>query len=157
MPTPFQIRRATRDDAARFAEGRLALFREMSDLAEGPDHDALLRDTRDVFADQIARGATLAWLALDAAGHVVGSVALHVFERLPSVSNRVPFEAYVSHVWVASAWRRRGVGRALMDALAAEARARGAQRIRLHATEPGRKLYEALGYRLRSNDMELRL
>ncbi|MBI5362057.1 MAG: GNAT family N-acetyltransferase [Planctomycetes bacterium] len=156
-PLPFHVRRATRADAARFTEERLALFREMEELVPGAAHDALAHATRSAFEDQVERAATLAWIALDAEGRDVGSIALHVFERLPSVKNPVAFEAYVSHVFVAPAWRRRGVGTALFAALVAEARARGVQRIRLHATEPGHALYATLGFRLRTNDMELRL
>lgn len=154
---PFHLRRATRADAAGFAEERLALFREAEGFAPGADHAALERETLAAFEEQVERGTTVAWLAFAGADRDVGSVALHVFERLPSVSNRVPLEAYVSHVWVHPDWRRRGVGTALLGAVVDEARARGAKRIRLHATEEGRKLYDALGFRLRTNDMEIRL
>ena len=58
--------------------------------------------------------------------------------------------AIFDRIVVAPAHRRRGLGSALMGALGREARARGARRGLLIATEEGRALYESLGWRLLS-------
>ena len=59
------------------------------------------------------------------------------------------------HVWtiiglaVGDAYRRRGVGRALIDAAAEEARARGERRLTLRVlgpNEPARRLYQSAGF-----------
>lgn len=44
-------------------------------------------------------------------------------------------------------WARRGIGRAVLERCEAEARACGFRSIELMATLPGRRLYEACGYR----------
>ncbi len=155
--TAFQVRRATSHDVDAFSAQRSALFREMLALAPGPDAERLEAATRVAFRSGVERGTCLAWLACAPAGEVVGSSALYLVERLPSPPNPSSVEGYLAHVFVVPAWRRCGVGSALVRAATDEAGARGLGRIRLHATEPGRALYEQLGFRLRSNDMELGL
>lgn len=58
--------------------------------------------------------------------------------------------AVVDHVETAEAHRRRGLGGIVIKTLAATAVARGATTGVLVATPEGRKLYESLGWRLRS-------
>lgn len=152
----FTVRPATAADVDAFTAHRLAIHREMHGLPDGPEAAALAERTRAAFAQMLASRSTRVWLAADA-NEAVGSAALHVFERFPSLANPCAAEAYVSHVYVAPAHRRRGVATALLGAVVGEARTLGLARMRLHATEPGRALYETLGFRLRSNDMELRL
>jgi ribosomal protein S18 acetylase RimI-like enzyme len=89
-------------------------------------------DIRDVFVAELD-------------GDVAGYVRLaHPF----------PIEAskhvlHISGLAVDPGCRRRGVGKALLDAAAAEARARGARRLTLRVlapNEPARRLYERAGY-----------
>ena len=57
--------------------------------------------------------------------------------------------AVVNGIAVDAARRRQGVGRALLEAVAAEARRRGARRLTLRvlaSNEPARRLYEAAGF-----------
>ena len=152
MAAPADVRRATDADVDAFTAHRLAIFRETQGLADDAAA-TLAAATRAAFAALLASGSTSLWLAWRD-GAAVGSVALHVFARFPSPTNPCASEGYVSHVWVAATCRRQGVGTALLRALLADADARGLRRIRLHATADGRGLYETLGFRLRSNDME---
>ena len=60
-----------------------------------------------------------------------------------------PDEWYLDTIAVAPAWRGRSIGAALLDALPAQARAAGKNRIGLNVDEanPGaRRLYRRLGY-----------
>lgn len=135
----------------------MAIFGESQGLAPGPAADDLERRTRAAFLALVDDPTTFLWLAVDERDHLAGSAACHTFARLPSPTNLAGREAYVSHVFVAPAWRRRGIGRALVSAIVDDARRAGLVRVRLHATADGRRLYESLGFRLRENDMELRL
>ena len=61
-------------------------------------------------------------------------------------------KAYLDHLVVASDWRRRGIGRALMRHAIEQARAAGASRIDLAAgptKEAGHALYRSLGFQER--------
>ena len=55
--------------------------------------------------------------------------------------------ARVRAMFVRSDWTRRGLGRRILEACEAAARAEGFRRLLLGATLPGRPLYEAYGFR----------
>ena len=74
------------------------------------------------------------WVA-DAAGEVVGMAGLVVIDRPPHPRSRRAPEAMVFNVMTAPAWRRRGVGRAVMEALIADGRALGCRRLVLRASD----------------------
>lgn len=87
----------------------------------------------------------------EASAQVVRFIALP--DRSEAASGRVVVVddcAIFDRIVVAEGRRRGGLGSALMGALGREARARGAKRGLLTATEHGRALYEALGWRLLS-------
>ncbi|HET9039113.1 MAG TPA: GNAT family N-acetyltransferase, partial [Gemmatimonadales bacterium] len=63
-------------------------------------------------------------------------------------------EAIVLNVYVEPAWRRQGVGEALMRSVLAELAERKVRRIVLHASDEGRRLYERLGF-AQTNEMRL--
>jgi GNAT superfamily N-acetyltransferase len=153
VPDAYHVRRAASDDAEAFTEQRIAAFREIYALAPGLAADEIAAATRVSFRASIERGTCVAWLAVGG-GEAIGSTALFLVERLPSPPNPRSVEGYLAHLYVAPAWRRAGVGSALVRAALDEARARSLGRVRLHATEPGRPLYERAGFRMRTNDME---
>jgi ribosomal protein S18 acetylase RimI-like enzyme len=79
-------------------------------------------------------------------GQVVGMVTLCLFTTLTGA------KAYLDHLVVAPRWRRRGVGRALMQHAIQQAKAAGASRIDLTANatkEAGHALYRSLGFQER--------
>jgi ribosomal protein S18 acetylase RimI-like enzyme len=82
-------------------------------------------------------------------GEIVGTVTLCVFTTLTGR------KAYLDHLVVAPAWRRRGIGRALMAYAIEQARAAGASRIDLTANaqkQAGHALYRSLGFRERDTN-----
>jgi len=79
-------------------------------------------------------------------GAVVGGVAVSRVSRRPAYSGVVEHSVYVD-----DRARRSGVGRALLDALAAEAPRHGIWTIQtsiIDANEPSLRLHEAAGYRV---------
>lgn len=91
---------------------------------------------------QVADGTTTAFVANDD-GRIVGSTLL-IRSRNPNS----PHRAEVAKVLVHSSARRRGVGRALMDAVEARARAEGRWLLLLdtQAATAAERMYRALGW-----------
>jgi predicted GNAT family N-acyltransferase len=76
---------------------------------------------------------SLHFLARDAHGAPIGTARL-----LP--------DGRIGRVAVLRSWRRKGVGRALMEAALSGARERGDQRVTLHAQTHSLSFYESLGF-----------
>ncbi|TXJ72969.1 GNAT family N-acetyltransferase [Streptomyces lavendulae] len=85
------------------------------------------------------------FLVAELDGHLVGYVRLAQMIPLPAHAHILTIQGFV----VAEEARGRGLGRALIRAAVAEARARGARRLNLRVlghNTPARKLYEAEGF-----------
>ena len=147
------VRRAEPHDIDALVATRVALFRET-----GEDADAgaasFTSACRAALVPLLESGTAIAWL-----GHVgsdaVGSCVLLVFPRLPSPTNLASREGYILSVWVAREQRRLGLATALVEAALDESRRLQLGRVRLHATPAGHAVYERLGFRARSDEMEL--
>jgi GNAT superfamily N-acetyltransferase len=79
-------------------------------------------------------------------GRIVGMAWLAVVDRVPVPTDFDRRSGEVQSVFVDASLRGRGIGRALMDAIAAEARARGIHRIVLHSTHEGVAFYRRIGW-----------
>jgi ribosomal protein S18 acetylase RimI-like enzyme len=134
------VRIAGPDDAE--AAGRLLHDFQLEFEEETPGPDAIAQRLRAL----IASGETVVLLAGSdaAAGVAVLRFRASIF--------RPALECYLAELYVAPSQRRRGLGRALMEAAIAEARVRGADYMDLGTSEAdiaARSLYESLGFRNR--------
>ncbi|MFL9591167.1 GNAT family N-acetyltransferase [Aeromonas schubertii] len=141
----MRIRRAQQGDEAALTRLRLALFVEEGDLASAGEDPALTRVLADYFAQTLADGACLHWVA-DAQGEVVGAGSLALFCRPPYPGNLTGREGYLLNMFVLPAWRRRGVARALVSAIQEEAAGLALGKVWLHASPMGEPRYRAQGF-----------
>jgi ribosomal protein S18 acetylase RimI-like enzyme len=117
-----------------------------------PDGASPNRDYLDRLADVRTRADHALVLGAFEDQRVLGTVTLELDRRIPGGHPRPPLEpdqAHVRMLGVDRASRRRGVGRALMDACLEEARRAGKSRLTLETTETmtaAQRLYEAMGF-----------
>ncbi|HUR29265.1 MAG TPA: GNAT family N-acetyltransferase [Planctomycetota bacterium] len=147
-------RLATPADVDTLAELRFELFFELGSARES-DKAAFVDACRSAYGAMFAAGHGAAWLAESQDGTAVATATLLVFPRLPSPANSALAEGYVVGVFTRRAFRSRGIATSLTSAAVEEARRRGLARIRLHATEAGRRVYASRGFRLRDDEMEI--
>ncbi len=78
------------------------------------------------------------------------AVSIHFLARseagIPVGTARLLSSGRIGRVAVLAEWRRSGVGRVLMEAAVAKARARGMKRLMLHAQVHSIPFYESLGF-----------
>jgi ribosomal protein S18 acetylase RimI-like enzyme len=158
--TTFAVRRADATDIPLLARHRVAMFRDMGQLA--PHQEALLeRATASYLNDALPRGEYLAWVAQDTEtpSATIGGAGVQLRPILPrprggSDEIEPGPEAIILNLYVEPAWRRRGVADSLMRAVLDALTARGIRRIVLHASHDGRRLYERFGF-VATNEMRL--
>jgi GNAT superfamily N-acetyltransferase len=128
------------------------MFRDMGRLAPGVE-PALAAATERYLRGAMPAGEYLGWVA-EATTPTVTPIGGAGVQLRPLVPRPDPAgeglelgpEAIVLNVYVEPAWRRRGIGEALVRAVLAAMAERGVRRIVLHASDEGRRLYERLGF-----------
>ncbi len=142
MSGEFTIRHAEPADA----EALVRLGREIGSEPEGwlisVDNWRSAGDERR-YLRALRKFEHAAVLVAEAGGQVIG--------RLSIARDQHPASFHVADLglMVAQEWRRRGVGRALMEAAVEWARGAGVRKLELHVfpwNEPAIKLYEELGF-----------
>ena len=127
--------------------------------AEPPDADGVLRlmedltrpsvaeepqPQRDVFLEHLEHSDCRIYLA-EVDGELAGAVSLWIQPRL----NGPTPQGWIPDLYVDERFRRRGVGRALLDACAEECRRRGCHVVTLesgHHRAEAHRLYESYGF-----------
>ncbi|HEX2781452.1 MAG TPA: GNAT family N-acetyltransferase [Gemmatimonadaceae bacterium] len=137
----YAVRRATRADMATIVRQRCAIFEE----AGRTQYLELVERNFAAWLAERLDATYFHWLA-EGEGRPVGGAGLLLLDWPPSPRDPRGGIGYVYNVYVEPAHRRRGVARAVLEALHAWARERELGAVALHATDAGRPLYEALGY-----------
>lgn len=140
-----RLRAATGADLPLLAAHRRAMWEEIGVLEPGasdPSADAYVAWLRP----RMASGEVVGWVA-EGDAQPLGSGLLWFQQVQPRP--RVPDGAipYLMSLYVAPAARRQGLARKVTEEALALARTRGHRRVGLHASDAGRPLYEALGFR----------
>jgi ribosomal protein S18 acetylase RimI-like enzyme len=123
-------------------------YEEFAPQAASPNRDYL-----DRVADVAARAGHGLVLGAFEGGRPLGTVTLELEERIPGGHARRPLadgQANVRMLGVDPRARRRGVGRALMEACETEARRVGKRYLTLETTAAmvaAQRLYESMGFR----------
>jgi GNAT superfamily N-acetyltransferase len=151
-PAGIEIREARSEELDIAAGFWGAMYRE---LRLGPDlaPDWLRRAT--AYFERRRTAGELEYFVAIGAGDVVGTAGACTHDGFPSeFCDRV--RGYIYGVYVLPAWRGKGIATRLTWATMDWLRARGCSRIKLHAANDARPIYERLGFEP-SNEMVLHL
>jgi GNAT superfamily N-acetyltransferase len=145
------VREATAADAGVVAAHRVAMFRDMGQVAGPAAADALESAARRYLSRALAEGEYRGWLAAAADGTVVAGAGVLLRRTIPSPRGLGEGalgaeQALLLNVYTLPAWRRRGIAERLVRAALAWAAARGVSAVVLHASAAARPLYERLGF-----------
>lgn len=150
----YTVREATLDDAAILARQRRLMFDETKALRSVHEGDRLEAAIVRYLERAMPAGTFRSWL-VEHDGTVVagGGLQLRTLMPRPGYVNGEP-EGLIVSMWTEPEHRRRGLGRAVVEAILAWGRANGITRFTLHASEAGRPLYELYGF-TQTNEMRL--
>lgn len=157
-PRPrLRLRRAVRSDLPVILDLRLAFDREVLGSELPPDRVGPHRSqVADYLATHIEGDVYRVWVA-EESGRIIAMGGLVLVDRPPHPRSRRTGEGFIVNVYTLPRWRGRGVGRAVMDALVADARALQLRRVYLRTSDDGRPLYEGMGFRDPGNYLSLDL
>jgi GNAT superfamily N-acetyltransferase len=146
----FSIRCAAVGDAAVIAGHRVGMFSDMGQVPTEALANELLQASTVALAALLREGSYLGWLAVDPQDRILAGVGVHIKPQLPRITHQgrvatgpVPL---MVNVYTEPGARRRGIARALMQAVMAWAKSQGCDRMVLHASDFGRPLYQSLGF-----------
>ena len=121
-----------------------------------PEDYAFSEEFLEASREYFREGDQTTVLALEE-GRLAGCATLCYIDLMPTFSHPSGRRGHLMNVYTAPAFRRRGVGKQMVSLLIDEARGRGITEISLDATEAGRPLYRALGFRDSGERMVLEL
>ena len=141
------VRRAALDELGTLMKWRMRVLAEVFSIPEGEDCRELRAANEAYYRAHLEDGTHTACLAVDeATGAIVGCGGICYQAEMPSPDNPTGTCGYLMNVYALPGVRGHGVGRAIVEFLVADARARGTGKIFLEASDAGRSLYRRMGF-----------
>ena len=157
LPEGLAIEPAGLDEAGLLGDFRARMFAEMDEANAAPAVRAAVASGAAEYFRRKAGQPDQVNLVARLGGQVVGCAAMILEERPARPGDDRPLGGFVHNVYVLPEARGKGVAKALMERLRAEAEERGVSRLSLRASAAGRPLYLALGWGQNPKDLELKL
>lgn len=147
----MQIRKTNQNDIELLMQIRLEMLRIVNGMAENATFDKTLVDcSREYFLN----GDQTTVFAMDG-DMIAGCASLSYINVMPTFDHPTGKRAHLMNVYTREAFRRRGVGKLMVQFLIDEAKSRGVTEISLDATQMGHPLYKSLGFNDNGEGMNL--
>ena len=147
------IKKTDRSDIDALMDIRLEMLREVNKLDKGSSFDnTLLACSRNYFLN----GDQTTVFAMDG-DTIAGCASISYITIMPTFSHPTGKRAHLMNVYTRNGFRRKGVGRMMVQFLIDEAKECGATEISLDATEMGHPLYKSMGFSDNADGMTLQL
>ncbi len=137
----MNFRKATKDDIEQIIDLRIRLLTEEA-VFEVID---IKKELRDYFYEELNK--TIIISVAEDEGELVATSAVMIQQYPPSFGNREGLRAYITNVYTAPQYRRKGLGTKLLDILVEEVKNRGLSYIWLWSTKQGVPLYKKYGFK----------
>lgn len=139
------IRKATLEDMELLVEWRMEVLREVFSIPQNQPADHLRMENRRYYQRALQTNQHIACFAcLD--GTIAGCGGVCFYREMPSPDNPTGECAYLMNVYTRPRFRKRGIGKTLVQWLIGEARKRGVFKIYLESSEAGKDLYTRIGF-----------
>jgi GNAT superfamily N-acetyltransferase len=138
----YCTRPATLDDADALVHHRIAMFQ---DMGVPLDPEMLEAAFRQWLGQMMPKGLYRAWV-VEARSEIVAGGGITIIQWPPGPRYLGDRLAFVYNVYTEPAHRRRGLGRAVMEAIHAWCREERIGSLALNASRFGQSLYEQMGY-----------
>jgi ribosomal protein S18 acetylase RimI-like enzyme len=137
-------RRATSADVPSLTALRWDMCYEqgVANPADRPTYESALAG---FLAEHLRHDDCQIWV-VECADGIIANATIWLYPMLPRPGVLRDWHGYVTNVYTRPAYRRRGVARQLMEALAHAAKERGVTQLSLETTPEGESLYRTLGY-----------
>ncbi|MBR3542926.1 MAG: GNAT family N-acetyltransferase [Treponema sp.] len=145
------IKKTGANDIEMLMQIRLEMLRVVNKLNDGDSFsDQLLECSREYFL----KGEHTTVFAMDG-DKIAGCASLSYINVMPTFDHPTGKRAHLMNVYTREAFRRRGVGKLMVQFLIDEAKSRGVTEISLDATQMGHPLYKNLGFNDNGEGMNL--
>lgn len=147
MTQELTIRRVTStvDDIETLVQMRYAMQVELEEGTDDVDPKDIIEETREYFRKQLS-GFHFTAFFVQFGTEIVSTGGLVVYDNPPGPFNPSGTEGYIMNMYTVPAWRGHGLARLILNRLVEHARAEGAGRVWLRASEIGRSVYERFGF-----------
>lgn len=149
----MQIKKTNQNDIETLMQIRIEMLRVVNKLNEEDNFDrTLIECSREYFL----KGDQTTVFAMDG-DKIAGCASLSYINVMPTFDHPTGKRAHLMNVYTRAQFRRRGVGKMMVEFLIEEAKSRGVTEISLDATEMGHPLYKSLGFSDNGEGMNLTL
>lgn len=150
-------RKADLNDLDDLVRLRIEFLKEVQPIETHQySEENLQKSLHDYLSEALRTDNFVAWVA-EHENKIIATSGLCFFQITPGFTLIDGKIAYILNIYTLREWRGKGVGKTVFNHILQEAISRGYKRISLHATNEGRPVYEKFGFRLTSDEMELRL
>ncbi len=147
----MNIKKTTPEDIEELMKLRLEMLRIVNKLDENVQFEKTLIDTsREYFL----HGDQTTVFAMEG-DKIAGCASISYITIMPTFSHPTGKRAHLMNVYTRSEFRRKGVGKLMVEYLIEDAKQKGATEISLDATEMGHPLYKAIGFTENTEGMNL--
>lgn len=138
----MEIRRASVEDLDKIIE-----IRKKQLIDEGYDPCVDIDDSlRDFFGEKFANNTIVEFFGIED-GEIIATSAVIFMRYPPSFRFPTGIRGYITNVYTAPAYRRRGIAAKMLKQAVDEAKNRGIRKLILMASDHGKPVYQRFGFK----------